>query len=632
MTSLIKIRFLIVLLIDFLLGAIAINLSSFIRLGESFVYFTETLIAAFLVPSTFYFFKIYKSSWRYFSLLDMWSLIRICLIANIFIFISIFIFNRLELIPRLVIVFNFFTLSICTCSSRIVYRSLFERFSKDVRIKNKDYISVLLVGSEENADSFIRGTERKNSAYKAIGIISQNQISNKEYMIRGVPVLGTLEGFTSIIERLSKKNILPQRIVIVSNNIQSKDMAKLMKVSDNKGMKLGRAPAPSEILDNNDQSLIREVSLEDLLGRRQNRLNTKHISKLINNKVILITGAGGSIGSQLSKKISSLNPKKLIMLDLSENAIYNLKQSLEEQKNLNNNIFICSNIRNIVEIEKVFLNYRPDVIFHAAALKHVTICEENISEAIRTNVLATYSLANLAERFSCKCLVLISTDKAVEPTSVMGLTKRLAEIIIKSKDRYTKKTTRFITVRFGNVLGSSGSAIPLFQQQIKDGGPVTVTDPNIIRYFMSISEAAELVIQAGAMGKGGDVFVLDMGEPVKIYELAKRLINLSGYEVKDDENSGGDIEIIFTGLRPGEKLYEELLIGENVSKTIHKQIWRAEEDTLTIDEIEYFLELIIKAREKNDINALKQILKEAVLGFMPQKEIVDMIHLQKNHQ
>ncbi len=593
MTSLIKIRFLIVLLIDFLLGAIAINLSSFIRLGESFVYFTETLIAAFLVPSTFYFFKIYKSSWRYFSLLDMWSLIRICLIANIFIFISIFIFNRLELIPRLVIVFNFFTLSICTCSSRIVYRSLFERFSKDVRIKNKDYISVLLVGSEENADSFIRGTERKNSAYKAIGIISQNQISNKEYMIRGVPVLGTLEGFTSIIERLSKKNILPQRIVIVSNNIQSKDMAKLMKVSDNKGMKLGRAPAPSEILDNNDQSLIREVSLEDLLGRRQNRLNTKHISKLINNKVILITGAGGSIGSQLSKKISSLNPKKLIMLDLSENAIYNLKQSLEEQKNLNNNIFICSNIRNTVEIEKVFLNYRPDVIFHAAALKHVTICEENISEAIRTNVLATYSLANLAERFSCKCLVLISTDKAVEPTSVMGLTKRLAEIIIKSKDRYTKKTTRFITVRFGNVLGSTGSVVPLFRKQLSKGGPLTVTDKKATRFFMTINEAVDLVVYASAENIyssnviTGCINVLNMGASVKINDLAKQIIRLSGL------TPGKDIKIKYTGLKKGEKLYEKL--------------YGDDEEKITKGEDGYFL---VNNKTAENVN-IKELLKYA---------------------
>ncbi len=559
MTNLIKKRFLIVLLIDFCIGAVSINLSGFIRLGNFYAINSyETLIAAITVPSTLFIFKVYKNSWRYFSLVDMWSLIRVCLVANIFIFISIFILNRLDMTPRLVIVLNFFTLSVLACGARIIYRSLFEKFLLDSKAKNKNNIPVLLVGSEENADSFIRGTERKNSPYKVLGIISQNNIIDKNYLIRGVPVLGNLENIKEVINKLSKKNVPPRRIVIVSNNIMGKEMSELMKISQDKGMKLGRAPFPSEVLDGDSNSLIREVSLEDLLGRRQNRLNTKFISKLISNNVILITGAGGSIGSQLSKKISTFNPSKLIMLDVSENAIYNLKQTFKGSKLIEKLVFVCSNVRNKTEMEKLFSMQRPDVIFHAGALKHVTICEENISEAIRTNVLATAMLADLAEKFLSKCFVLISTDKAVEPTSVMGFTKKLAEIIVKSKDRIDEMNTRFVVVRFGNVLGSTGSVVPLFKRQLAEGGPLTVTDKKATRFFMTIDEAVDLVVHASAESifkldiPAGCINVLNMGASIKIDDLARQIIRLSG--LTPDK----DIKINYTGLKKGEKLYEKL--------------------------------------------------------------------------
>ncbi len=566
MIHLLKIRFLIVLLVDFIISIASIYLAGYLRLGNFFINSYESIIAAIVVPITFYFFKIYKTSWRYFSLPDMWSLIGVCLIANIFIFISIFILNRLEMIPRLMIVLNFLSLSVLTCGARIVYRSMFEKLNLGISKKKEGSLPVLLVGSEENADDFIRGTERKNSSYEAIGIISANKINNKEYLIRGVPVLGGIEDTKQIISRLHKKNQFPQRLVIVSSNIKSKEMSELMKISDKNGMKLGRAPAPSEVLDSdNTASLIREISLEDLLGRRQNRLNTNQISKLIGNKVVLITGAGGSIGSKLAKKVSKLEPSKLIMLDLSENAIYNLKLAFRKKSNGEKYIFLCSNIRNRNEMEKLFAYFRPDVIFHAGAMKHVTICEENISEAIRTNVLATAMLADLAEKFYSSCFVQISTDKAVDPSSVMGFTKKLAEIIIQSKDKLSTSKTRFITVRFGNVLGSTGSVVPLFRRQLTEGGPLTVTDRNATRFFMTIEEAVDLVVYASAENlfkksiPKGSINVLNMGASVKIDDLAKQIIRLSGLV------PGKDIKIKYIGLNKGEKLYEKLY-GDNEEK------------------------------------------------------------------
>ena len=613
MIRLIKIRFLIVLLIDFLISVLSINLSGFLRLGEFFINSYEVIIAAIVVPVTFYFLKIYKTSWRYFSLLDMWALIRACLIANIFIFISIFIINRLEMIPRLVIVLNFFSLSVLTCGARIVYRSMFERLNLNISKKKEASIPVLLVGSEESSDDFIRGTERRSSSYKAIGIISESNIYSKEYLIRGVPVLGSLNGISEVLTRLSKKNNLPQRLVIVSSNIKSRDVSELMKISEKHGMKLGRAPAPSEVLDGEESSLIREVSLEDLLGRRQNRLNTNQTYKLIKSKVVLITGAGGSIGSKLARKVSELDPSKLIMLDLSENAIYNLKLVFGEKNNGKRNIFLCSNIRNKSEMEKLFSTYNPDIIFHAGALKHVTICEENISEAIRTNVIATAMLANMAEKYSCACFVQVSTDKAVEPSSVMGFTKKIAENIIKAKDISNKSNTRFITVRFGNVLGSTGSVVPLFKKQLRAGGPLTVTDKNATRFFMTIDEAVDLVIYASAENvfnssiPKGCINVLNMGASVKIDDLAKQIIRLSGLV------PGKDIKIKYIGLNKGEKLYEKLYedLEEKVTKDTdgYFLVKSKNSKVMNIDNVLINLEKLCNSEEDKIYDKLFKILR-----------------------
>ena len=376
-------------------------------------------------------------------------------------------------------------------------------------------------------------------------------------------------------------------------------------------------------------SELKEVNVADLLGRYEVEANQELIDRNIKDKTVLITGAGGSIGSEIARQVARNKPKNMIILDANEFALYEVKNELESilsNESLQSIISSVTNKKRMTEICKVFA---VDTIYHSAAYKHVPLVEENPFEGVFNNIIGTKNCLEAAIDSEVETFVLISTDKAVRPTNIMGATKRFAEMILQSysEDNNLNNTTKMTMVRFGNVLGSSGSAIPLFQRQIEEGGPVTVTDPEVTRYFMSIPEAAELVIQAGAMGEGGDVFVLDMGESVRILDLAKRLITLSGFEVKDEAHPNGDIEIIFTGLRPGEKLYEELLIGDNVSITDHKQILRAEEEFITKEEIERFIDELGEAEKGNDVHALKEIFKQVIHGYESEQDIVDVLSL-----
>ena len=384
---------------------------------------------------------------------------------------------------------------------------------------------------------------------------------------------------------------------------------------------------------------LREVSIKDLLGRESVEANKDLLGKNITNKVVVVTGAGGSIGSELCRQIVFLKPKALILYEMSEYNLYEinaecliLNSKLEEKaKQLNihysklNIIPILGSVNNRTRLTNVFERFDVDTIYHAAAYKHVPMVEFNNTEGVDNNIFGTLNCAQVAIDTGVETFVLISTDKAVRPTNTMGATKRSAELVLQALAA-KQSATKFTMVRFGNVLGSSGSVIPLFKQQIKAGGPVTVTDVNMIRYFMTIPESVELVIQAGAMGLGGDVFVLDMGKPVKIDDLAKKMIRLSGLEVKDDTHPEGDIEVTYTGLRPGEKLYEELLIGDNVSGTDNPLIMRAEEELLTWDELEPILNNLQTAIQDCDQHKLRELLIELVPGFKPQCEISDILY------
>ena len=376
-------------------------------------------------------------------------------------------------------------------------------------------------------------------------------------------------------------------------------------------------------------SELKEVDVGDLLGRYEVEANQELIDRNIKDKTVLITGAGGSIGSEIARQVARNKPKNIIILDANEFALYELRNELESILSNESLQSIISNVTNKQRMREICKVFAVDTIYHSAAYKHVPLVEENPFEGVFNNIIGTKNCLEAAIDSEVETFVLISTDKAVRPTNIMGATKRFAEMILQSysDDNNLNNATKMTMVRFGNVLGSSGSAIPLFQKQIEEGGPVTVTDPEVTRYFMSIPEAAELVIQAGAMGEGGDVFVLDMGESVRILDLAKRLITLSGFEIKDEAHPNGDIEIIFTGLRPGEKLYEELLIGDNVSITDHKQILRAEEESITKEEIERFIDELGEAEKGNDVHALKEIFKQVIDGYKSKQDVVDVLSL-----
>ena len=367
---------------------------------------------------------------------------------------------------------------------------------------------------------------------------------------------------------------------------------------------------------------LKEIDIDDLLGRDCVAPDNKLFDKCIKNKVVFVSGAGGSIGSELCRQIIKHAPEHLILFELSEYALYSIEQELK--KVIPETIQLTALLGSVQDkkrLQSIFTVYNVDTIYHAAAYKHVPIVEENIVEGIRNNIFGTRRAAEAAFDSGVETFVLISTDKAVRPTNIMGTTKRFAEMVLQAlAQKQALKGTRFCMVRFGNVLGSSGSVVPLFKKQIKQGGPVTVTHPDIVRYFMTIPEAAELVLQAGSLGRGGDVFVLDMGEPVKIADLARKMVRLSGYEVKDESNSDGDIELVYTGLRPGEKLYEELLIGDNVTGTQHSRIMRAEEKMLSVEAINERMVLLDEACNDFNVAWVREILLDSETGYVPDKE------------
>ena len=431
------------------------------------------------------------------------------------------------------------------------------------------------------------------------------------------------------LERMVNRNKVDEVLIAIPSASRS-ILKELLKEIEEYTVKVRILPGLAELAQGKVLvSELKEVDITDLLGRYEVAPNQELLDRNIKNKTVLITGAGGSIGSEIARQVARNNPKNLILLDANEFALYEIKNEIDSLRFNTNTRTIIASVTNKRRMTEVYQTFKVDTIYHSAAYKHVPLVEENPFEGIYNNIIGTKICLEAAIDSKVATFVLISTDKAVRPTNIMGATKRFAEMILQSysDEKNINNVTRMTMVRFGNVLGSSGSAIPLFQKQIREGGPVTVTNPDVTRYFMSIPEAAELVIQAGAIGEGGDVFVLDMGEPVKIIELAKRLINLSGYEVKDGNNPNGDIEIIFTGLRPGEKLYEELLIGDNVSRTDHKQILRAEEEFITKEEIERFIDELGEAEKGNDVHALKEIFKQVIHGYESEQDIVDVLSL-----
>lgn len=462
--------------------------------------------------------------------------------------------------------------------------------------------NVLIIGAGDCASTIMNEIRKeKSDEYNIVGIIDDNKSKIGNYL-NGVKILGDRNDIAEIVE---KENI--DEIFFAIAKINGEERAKILDICSNTKAKIKVIPGYYQLLEEGISfNKMRYVDLKDLIGREEVKLDKVGIEEYIKDKVVLVTGGGGSIGSELCRQIAKYNPKLLLILDIYENNAYDIQNELSfNEPNLNKKVIIAS-VRDKFRLNQVISAYKPSIIFHAAAHKHVPLMEDNPGEAIKNNVLGTLNMVELAIQYKVEKFVLISTDKAVNPTNIMGATKRLCEMIVQAANNERGNKTEFVAVRFGNVLGSNGSVIPLFKKQIKKGGPVTLTHKNITRYFMLIPEAAQLVLQAGAYAKGGEVFVLDMGKPVKIYDLAENLIKLSGYKPNEE------IKIQITGLRPGEKLYEELLMNKDLRKTQHNKIFVDKPESISLSNLKNQIDDLIFATKLGNENMLKDKLKEIV--------------------
>ena len=567
-----KIRAFFLLIFDLILINLALLMTYFFRFDgqfndPEFIRFVNeiphiVIIASIVKLATFMVFKLYSSIWKYAGIYELSKIVIASLISNTFMLGYVFLTQTP--IPRSIFIVTFFIDIFFIGAVRIGYR-LFRRFLRGDILLVKSTKKVMLIGAGDAGAALINEYHmHPELKCTPIAIIDDNNgKQNKKLM--GVPILGTRED----IVRVAEEKLIDE-IVITIPSAEPKTINEIYTICSNTKCKVKILPSLSQLIDETVSiQKIRDVAIEDLLGRDTIKLDNSEIGNLINEHVVLVTGGGGSIGSELCRQIAMFSPKHLIILDNYENNAYDIQNELlSNYPNLKLTTIIAS-VREKGRLENIFKKYRPDIIFHAAAHKHVPLMEANPTEAIKNNVFGTLNVAECADKYGAKRFVMISTDKAVNPTNIMGATKRIAEMIIQAFAKQSK--TEFVAVRFGNVLGSNGSVIPLFKRQIEQGGPVTVTHPEIIRYFMTIPEAVQLVLQAGAMAEGGEIFVLDMGEPVKIYDLARNLIKLSGFE------PDVDIKIEFTGLRPGEKLYEELLLAEEgVQATKNDKIYVAQ--------------------------------------------------------
>lgn len=542
--------------------------------------------------------NLYNNVWSFIGVHEELMIVAACMLSTAFQGLGMEVF-MLE-VPRSYYVFYLFLMVTTTTITRFSYRML-ATVKHGLKRNRGEIVNTLVIGAGEAGSVIVQ--EIKSSKYlnrNVVGIIDDNPSKKGKYL-HGIKILGNRND----VKRLAEKYDV-QEIILAIPSASAKDTRDILKICNETECKLKVLPGMYQLITEEvSVSKLKEVSIEDLLGRDTINIDVESVCNHVNNQVVMITGGGGSIGSELCRQIAAHNPKLLIIFDIYENTTYDIQQELIKKYPSLKLETLIGSVRNTKRIESVIERYRPNIIYHAAAHKHVPLMEDSPNEAIKNNVFGTYKTARAADKYGVKRFVLISTDKAVNPTNIMGASKRICEMIIQTFSRYS--ATEYVAVRFGNVLGSNGSVIPLFKKQIAEGGPVTVTHPDIIRYFMTIPEAVSLVLEAGANAKGGEIFVLDMGEPVKIADLAKNLIRLSGYKL------GEDIEIKYTGLRPGEKLYEELLTKEEgLKKTANALIFVGK--PLEFDEV-HFLSKLKELEEK--ANSESYEIKELVADIVP---------------
>ena len=601
-------RIVLLIIMDVLSVLLASVLSLYVRYDFHFMEvpreFWEAVLDIYLfnviiTVVVFYIFRLYNSVWRYASdteLVNNGITVILCAVMQ-----PILCWVEGVYLPASYPFYYGFFLMIFTCGMRFSYRIL--RVLQNRRLNHtakKQRVNCMIVGAGAAGNAILK--EIETSSYLSMHVvcaIDDNPGCQGKYL-RGVPIVGGRESIPDNVEKYAVDEII---IAIPSASRQK--LKPILEICKETGCRMRILPGMYQLINGDvNVSKLREVQIEDLLGRDPIEVNVDEIMDYVCGKVVLVTGGGGSIGSELCRQIAQHNPLQLVILDIYENSVYEIQQELKRDYPDLDMVVLIASVRNTARIDEIFKIYRPNIVYHAAAHKHVPLMEDSPNEAIKNNVFGTLKVATAADKYGTQRFVLISTDKAVNPTNVMGASKRICEMVIQHMNR--KSETEYVAVRFGNVLGSNGSVIPLFKKQIEQGGPVTVTSPDIIRYFMTIPEAVSLVLQAGAYARGGEIFVLDMGEPMKIVDLAKNLIKLSGFRVDED------IKIEYIGLRPGEKMYEELLMNEEgLQETANKMIYIGKPIDYDADNFERQLELLRQTSldEEGDI---REVIKQIV--------------------
>ena len=614
-----KYRAMILYIIDIMIINISYIISAFLLVNnhiEKLQYvqllYNTVVLSLFVYLVTFNILDVYRNITRFENGIDYIKYIGLSIFSGAIVILIKFLFKA-PLMGYKEIVFATILIAVAIVSYRVIIRFLLNEINP-IEKERTERKNLLIIGAGEAANEIIKTVKNTMKGYyNIVGLIDDNP-NKMNYAISGIKILGTRDDIAEICKQY-KVDV----IFFSISNIDNKNKKEILNICQETGVKIRVLPSIADIIKN--KSLLqnlRDVEIEDLLGREPITLANENIGELIKGKSILVTGGGGSIGSELCRQIAKFNPSRLIIFDIYENNLYNIEMELK-QNHYDEKfeiVAIVGSVRDKKRLEQVFKKYNPYLVFHAAAHKHVPLMEVSPLEAIKNNVFGTYNVANYADKYSVKRFILISTDKAVNPTNIMGATKRMCEMIIQAFNQKSK--TEFAAVKFGNVLGSNGSVLPLFKKQISAGGPVTVTHKEITRFFMTIPEAVSLVLQAMSYAKGGEIFVLDMGEPVKIYDLAVSLIKLSGLE------PNVDIPIEITGLRPGEKLYEELLMSEEgLQTTAHNKIFIGKPSDITYEQMLKKLgklEEIIQ-NENISVNKIKDTMKQVVPTYKEPEEI-----------
>ncbi len=603
-----NIRTFILIILDAILIAASVytayGLRFDFRIRDEFLVTLPYVIGSFTVITIgcFFYFRIYKRVWRYASVGDLLSIIRsVVFSTTIFFLTHNLIVNYFfgVVVPRSIYILSPMIIILTVGGSRLLWRMVRDNYIKLQPHHRKG----LVVGAGAAGSLVVKELKHSKSEYYPVAFIDDDP-RKKGLEIMGVPVMGDRHALPEIVKKFNIEDI-----IIAMPSAKKDDIAEVIAIAKTTGAVIKIIPNVGDLINGKVTVSMRNVSVDDLLGREPVTMDLDEIKGYITNKVVLVTGAGGSIGSELCRQISPFEPSKLLILGHGENSIYEIE--LELKSKYVEILPIIADVQDIARIRAIFQKYKPDIVFHAAAHKHVPLMEANPTEAVKNNILGTKNVAICSHEFGVERFVMISTDKAVNPSNVMGATKRAAEMIIQSLDKESK--TKFSAVRFGNVLGSRGSVIPLFKRQIEAGGPVTVTHPDMVRYFMTIPEAVSLVIQTGAIAKGGEVFILDMGKPVRIADLAEDLIRSFGLEPNKD------IRIEYTGIRPGEKLFEELFtLEEGTLATKHNRIYVGKASDVSFHEVTQrisIFENMISSKEQPHPDEVKRLLKDIVPNY-----------------